>query len=614
MLPPLRRWAFYTIFAAVVLLAVLQVAELLTRPEPHHHARRTPNQKQMRIHQLQHPGFFGRKFRWRDLRQQYPVSDLTPLPSGPLASIPQIQYDFEAETDDRREQRQARLAAVKEAFLHSWDGYKTNAWLQDEVAPVSGIPQGNFGGWGATLVDSLDTLWIMGLEEEFTIAVAEVEKIDFSQTAFDELNVFETTIRYLGGLMSAYDLSGHAYPVLFGKAVELGEMLYHALDTPNRMPCTRWKWKEAMVGERQEAARYSLVAEVGSLTLEFTRLSQLTGNPKWYDAADRIMRVFGEQQSQTKIPGLWPVQVDTQHADFTDDTSFTIGGMADSIYEYLPKQHLMLGGRGKHYRHMYVSALEAMKEHIFFRPLNPQNKALLFPGTLNRRSPSHSRLVPEVQHLACFAGGMVALAAKTFNQPRDLKVARQLVDGCLWAYESTPSGIMPEIFKVAACEAESEESECTWSESRWYNAVTSPNPPKWHPDDTPQIVLRNARTIINSTRLPSGFTKISDPRYQLRPEAIESVFVLYRITGDLYFQEKAWDIFQAITAVTRTDIAYAGVKDVRRLEPELLDTMESFWTAETLKYFYLVFSEPNVVSLDDFVFNTEAHPFLRPKS
>jgi mannosyl-oligosaccharide alpha-1,2-mannosidase len=42
------------------------------------------------------------------------------------------------------------------------------------------------------------------------------------------------------------------------------------------------------------------------------------------------------------------------------------------------------------------------------------------------------------------------------------------------------------------------------------------------------------------------------------------------------------------------------------------DYMESFWLAETLKYFYLVFSPPDLISLDDYVLNTEAHPFRRP--
>lgn len=118
----------------------------------------------------------------------------------------------------------------------------------------------------------------MDMKEEFKEAVASVIKIDFSTCALEEINVFETTIRYLGGFLSAYDLSGEQ--VLLDKAIELGEMLYHAFDTPNRMPITRWKFKEARDGTQQEASDFVLVAEIGSLSLEFTRLGQLTGNPK----------------------------------------------------------------------------------------------------------------------------------------------------------------------------------------------------------------------------------------------------------------------------------------------------------------------------------------------
>ena len=113
--------------------------------------------------------------------------------------------------------------------------------------------------------------------------------------------------------------------------------------------------------------------------------------------------------------------------------------------------------------------------------------------------------------------------------------------------------------------------------------------------------------------LPPGIVEIADPRYNLRPEAIESLFVLYRITGDKALQDRAWKMFESISNATMTDIAYASIVDVTEQRPALIDSMESFWTAETLKYFYLIFSEPDVISLDDYVFNTEAHPLLRPK-
>jgi mannosyl-oligosaccharide alpha-1,2-mannosidase len=181
----------------------------------------------------------------------------------------------------------------------------------------------------------LDTMWIMGLRDEFYEAVKAVEQINFSTCSLSSLNVFETTIRYLGGFLAAYDLSGNS--ALLQKAKELGDMLYVAFDTPNRMPNTRWNFKEAAAGVAQQAPDWILLAEIGSMTLEFTRLSQATGDPKYYDAVNRIMEVLAQQQMDTNLPGMWPVSINARMPNFTEDVGFTIGGMADSTYEYLPK-------------------------------------------------------------------------------------------------------------------------------------------------------------------------------------------------------------------------------------------------------------------------------------
>ena len=84
---------------------------------------------------------------------------------------------------------------------------------------------------------------------------------------------------------------------------------------------------------------------------------------------------------------------------------------------------------------------------------------------------------------------------------------------------------------------------------------------------------------------------------------------MYRITGDTEYQEKAWRMFQAIEKHTRTDIAYAALDDVTISEPPKADKMESFWPAETLKYFFLIFSEPDVISLDDYVLSVSPESF-----
>lgn len=90
-----------------------------------------------------------------------------------------------------------------------------------------------------------------------------------------------------------------------------------------------------MLGKAQTAPRSMLVAEVGSLSLEFTKLSQLTGDMKYYDAVQRIADEFEKGQSTTKLPGMWPIVLDGAGPTFNGDNAFTLGGMSDSLYEYV---------------------------------------------------------------------------------------------------------------------------------------------------------------------------------------------------------------------------------------------------------------------------------------
>ncbi|MCJ1445985.1 MAG: phosphatidylinositol-3,5-bisphosphate 5-phosphatase [Stictis urceolatum] len=541
--------------------------------------------------------------KWAKLPVEYPVESYIRIPSGPPRNIPKIQHEFMPETDSAKVARTEKLGKIKESFQHAWKGYKNHAWLSDELEPVTGGQLNVFGGWAATLVDSLDTLWIMDLKDEFDEAVNATNSIDFSQAAVETLNVFETTIRYMGGFLAAYDLSGRRE--LLEKAVELGEMIYVAFDTPNRLPVMRWRWQHKLEGEPQHASAATLSAEIGSLSLELTRLTQLTGDPKYFDAIQRITDVFDEQQDSTALPGLWPIGVDAEEPNFAIEKQFSLGAMADSLYEYLPKEYMLLGGNADQYRRMYEKAIEVAKRKLFFRPMIPTEQDVLMSGIWEPdRSPDHGGasmvLRPEGQHLVCFVGGMVGIAAKIFSREEDLSIARKLTDGCIWAYEGSPNGIMPEVFSVLPCE---DPSECKWNEKKWKDKIDERSGRR-DPDSD----------YVTKHRLPPGITQIRDRRYVLRPEAIESVMIMYRITGDLVLQDKGWEMFKAIEKATRTEFAHATLNDVTDKTNEKQDKMESFWTAETLKYFYLLFSEPSVISLDEWVFNTEAHGFRRPIS
>ena len=113
-----------------------------------------------------------------------------------------------------------RQEAVVNAFRHAWKAYKDYAWGKDEVNPVSHTSSSSFFDMGMTLVDCLDTLWLMGLGEEFQEARDWVEQSLDVEHKQKTVSLFETNIRVLGGLLSAYHLSED--PMFLDKAVSFG--------------------------------------------------------------------------------------------------------------------------------------------------------------------------------------------------------------------------------------------------------------------------------------------------------------------------------------------------------------------------------------------------------
>ncbi|OQD90801.1 hypothetical protein PENANT_c001G06330 [Penicillium antarcticum] len=721
---------------------------------------------------------------WKKFPERFPVpaGETIKLPKE-RSRIPKLQAKFKDESSYDKQERLQRLSTIKAEFKHAWQGYKMTAMGHDEVKPLTKQVEDPFNGWGATLVDSLDTLWIMGLKEEFTEAVDAIKKIDFKTSSRGDIPVFETTIRYLGGLLGGYDISGHRYTVLLEKAEELAEILIGAFDTPNRMPQLYYKWAPEFVARRHRASGRAGLAEIGSLSLEFTRLAQITQQDKYYDAIARITNELEKIQDSTSLPGLWPLRVNAQGCTKYDpqrngsptreehaaprnespstktrrpyvaptdiesykkliprevetgseesvelangthaanlpiearqqqstlasqcngglelpissrENKFTMGGMADSTYEYLPKEYLLLGGL-EQYKTMYTKVAAATRKHLVFQPMIKGKWDVRFTASTSvtpGKATDITDLEYEGTHLTCFVGGMFALGAKAFGIEGDLELAAKLTDGCVWAYESTQTGIMPERFRLLPCQ---KGSACDWDQAtfdagvaRWSRldpaagpqfrngesayaerikmggidesrdpigkTIPMAMPGSLNPHDSEIVEKRSAKIsssvsavpIISSPtptpevadlenrdaprsppssdspqasvgedHLPAGMISIPSPKYILRPEAIESVFIMYRLTGEESWRKKGWQMFEAIVKHTRTDHAHAGIHDVTAQKPTQMDTMESFWLAETLKYFYLLFSDTTVVDLDKYVLNTEAHPLLRPSS
>lgn len=726
---------------------------------------------------------------WKQQRENFPVpsQSLIHLPSGQPKALPRIQFSFGKESSTKKSERLRRQTAVRESFKHAWHGYKNLSLPHDELKPISKGVGDPFNGWGATLVDSLDTLWIMGLHDEFEEAVGLVKNIDFKTTTRKDIPLFETTIRYLGGLIAAYDVSKARHKVLLDKAVELADVLMGAFDTPNRMPIGYYNWAPSYASQPHRASTHMVLAELGSLSVEFTRLAQITKEVKYYDAVARVTDALEKWQMKTTLPGLWPLKLDAsgckksevvrdagsgkessshpsknneeveppvpdngskshleksplskrqargptrpvpdlakeaeqddeQEEENQDESqdgadpkkvvvpdwaeefdnidcepqglntephatshSYGIGAMADSTYEYFPKQYALLGGLNNQYQRMYLDAMEVVRDELLYRPMTKDKQDILFAAkqviSPKEKNASKRRATKfEGTHLGCFAGGMFALGSKMFDIPSDMAIAEKLTNGCVWAYGSTPVGVMAEEFELVPCDS---LTPCEWDEAKWHEAldpqlkerfqavelynmqqqmlheeaianadrawrdedddttliISDPSSKKKRDLETeidddskqmestgskeledelvaevqpfvPKVPLSHEKYVaarISEERLPPGYTKIKARDYRLRPEAIESVFIMYRMTGDESWREKGWTMFNAVDRATKTDIAHAAVKDVTSQLMEQDDTMESFWLAETLKYYYLLFSDPGLISLDEFV-------------
>lgn len=161
----------------------------------------------------------------------------------------------------------------------------------------------------------------------------------------------------------------------------------------------------------------------------------------------------------------------------------------------------MLGGKDPSYRIMYEKFMAVARKDLFFRPMTMGDEDILISGSVTRAPGQPLKLNPELQHLTCFTGGMVAIAGKIFNKPEDVKDGARLADGCVWAYRSTVSGIMPETFTTVPCKS---RKTCTWSQKAWMKAVD------------PEVDETTVRDKVLYSKLAPGMVGIQDGRYLLR--------------------------------------------------------------------------------------------------
>ncbi|KAI9910342.1 hypothetical protein PsorP6_011158 [Peronosclerospora sorghi] len=443
----------------------------------------------------------------------------------------------------------------------AWGSYEEHAFGAHEVDPISGEKISDvWGNIACSLVDAIDTLWIMELKDEFHRARDYVANhLNFSHLGTDgrKISVFETIIREVGGLLSAYDLSGDSVFETIIREVEgqgddgfahacisqeIGRVL-HQVQPLYKGKILRWVDSTATI------------ADIGTLQLETLYLSYITGDSKYAEMGNAFYEIVNRKGSYKKT-GLFPVHFVTTRGEF--DTSarslITLGTFGDSFYEYLLKVYIYSGKReeDRYLRRLYDDVVKGIEDHLLFYSIQDdlyflQNIKLPWLTPVYR-----------MDHLAFFVPGMLSLGTlfeteDHVKNAKHLDLAEKLMKTCYEFYHHQPTGLSPDVVSF------------------------------------PEM-------------------RVVNPQYHLRPETIESLFYLYRVTKNSKYRELGWEIFRALETHAKTKHGYAAVRNVTKLPAEQDNWMESFFLAETLKYHYLLQGPESLIPLHEYVFNTKAHP------
>jgi mannosidase alpha-like ER degradation enhancer 2 len=416
-------------------------------------------------------------------------------------------------------------ARVRDAFLHAWSAYEQYAWGHDQLLPLS---RGARDWYPASLVmtplDAYDTMLLMGLDAEAARAKALILK----RLSFDHdfpVQVFEVTIRLLGGLLSAYQMDGDT--AFLARARDLGDRLLPAFNSPTGMP---YRYVHLRTGATSQPV--SNPAEIGTLMLEFGALSRLTDDSRYYDAAKRAITGVFDRRSSIGLVGTW---IDVETGAWRDPDSH-VSGAIDSYYEYLLKAWRLFGDPD--FRRMWEESIAAVNRH-----LADERPEGLWYG--HAHMDTGARSATHFGALDAFFPAVLALSGDTARAGRLMESVYRM-----W----TTFGIEPEQLDYTTMEAVA-------------------------------------------------------PAYVLRPEAIESAYYLYQLTGDARFRDMGRVMVDSLLHYTRVDAGFAALANV--VTKEQRDEMESFFLAETLKYAYLLFAPRQTLDLGAVVFNTEAHPLRR---
>ncbi|CAI5745687.1 unnamed protein product [Peronospora destructor] len=434
---------------------------------------------------------------------EYEINVCSPVACGLMQ---RDQFVLTAPTYMEEDERKALTKTVRDMFYHAYTGYLTHAFPQDDLQPLS-CRGGEFELGRLpmlTLIDTLDTLAVMEDATEFRRAVGlVVENANYDLDT--EVSVFETTIRVLGGLLSAHlfavntDLKlfpeGGYDDALLRLAVDLGKRLMPAFDTATGIPYGTVNLKRGVLAGETPIAS---TAGAGSLSLEFTMLSVLTGDPKYAAASRGAVRALFQRRSSI---GLLGKHINTMTGEWSEITSGP-GSNSDSFYEYLLKMYELFGDREslEMFAQVYPSVLAHNKHGDWYTDVSMQTGCHYRSGS--------SAIIFE--SLTAFWPGMQVAVG-------DLSAAVESMNSFYRIWRDY--GFLSEQFNVGV----------------------------WKP-----------------VKSQGG----GGARYPLRPELIESTFYMHEATNDSSWLRAGAHVVYSLQKYAKTPCGYASIADVESKKQE----------------------------------------------
>jgi hypothetical protein len=428
-------------------------------------------------------------------------------------------------------------------------------------------------GMGWIIVDALDTMMLMNLTSRLAHAREWLStKLDYEQD--QEVNTFETTIRMLGGLLSAHYLSttfpdmaplkdddeGAAGEDLYlEKAKDLADRIMGAFESPSGIPFASFNLKTLQGIPSHDDGGASSTAEAATLQLELKYLTKLTGETFYWEKAEKVIQIIDDNGMED---GLLPIYIYAYDGHFRGN-NIRLGSRGDSYYEYLIKQYLQTSKEEPIYEELWNEALAGVRKHLV---TYTKNSHLTIIG--ERQNGLQSPLTPKMDHLVCFMGGTIALGATgglteaaakklptwTKKKDEEMRLARELTQTCWGMYKVMATGLAPEIahFQID-------------------------DPPL--PESAPHTGPKTFDDAGDGEWRSDYVLKSMDNHNLQRPETVESLFYMWRITGDVMYREWGWEMFKSFMEYSAVEEGggFTSLSDANVIPPVVRDNMESFW-------------------------------------